>query len=207
MGAVATRDRVRDRGRARALRMRTALGNDLLGGRREHDVSQTFVASAVGVLQSYYSRIERGLAPGVTLEQLAIAFEVLGMDLTARAYPAGQPLRDAPQLRLLADLRTRIHSDARWLTEVALAMPGDQRSWDAIIRVNGIRIGVEAETRLRDVQAVQRRIGLKKRDDSMDRVILLLRATRTNHSLVRAFTAELRTTFPVTSNAALDALA
>jgi hypothetical protein len=41
-------------------------------------------------------------------------------------------------------------------------------------RIAGLRIGVEAETRARDRQELQRRVALKRRDGGVDRVILLL---------------------------------
>jgi putative N-acetylmannosamine-6-phosphate epimerase len=43
-------------------------------------------------------------------------------------------------------------------------MPGDRRAWDAVLLIGTAQIAVEAETRPRDVQALQRRIALKRRD-------------------------------------------
>ena len=48
------------------------------------------------------------------------------------------------------------------------------------------RVAVEAETRVTDFQALARRIALKQRDDSVERVILLVAATRGNRGAVRA---------------------
>ncbi len=72
-------------------------------------------------------------------------------------------------------------------TEVPLRIDGDKRAWDAVVLGKGIeRVAVEAETRITDFQALARRIALKQRDDSMDHVILLVAATRSNRAAVRA---------------------
>jgi hypothetical protein len=85
-------------------------------------------------------------------------------------------------------------------------MVGDRRAWDAVISGVGFRIGVEAETRIRDVQELLRRIALKKRDGGVDRVILLVADTRANRATLRAFDAVLKSSFPVSSRDALAAL-
>ena len=66
----------------------------------------------------------------------------------------------------------------RWRTEVPLLIPGDLRAWDATIVGPGFGVGVEAETRLRDLQAAARRTNLKQRDGELDHVILLVADTR-----------------------------
>ena len=45
-------------------------------------------------------------------------------------------------------LRAQLASEAGWATEVPLPNPGDQRAWDALIRVARVRVGVEADRRL-----------------------------------------------------------
>jgi hypothetical protein len=56
----------------------------------------------------------------------------------------------------------------------------------ALIRGPAWRIGVEAETVLDDVQAVERRLALKARDGEVDRVILLVADTKRNRRAVVA---------------------
>lgn len=203
---MATTERLVDRGRERARRLRTTVGNDLKGARLEHDLAQEVVSEASGIPQSWYSLMERGMAPGVTLEDLAVACQVVGLDLVLKTYPSGLRIRDAPQLELLADFRPLLARSARWQTEVPFDIPGDQRSWDAVIGLDAVRIGVGAETRLRDIQAVERRVNLKKRDSGVDRVILLVRASRSNLTVIRAMSDQLRANFPVDSKTALAAL-
>ena len=67
-----------------------------------------------------------------------------------------------------------------WSTEVALPMPGDLRAWDAVIRGAGWTIGVEAETVLDHIQALERRLALKRRDGGVDHLILLVAHTARN---------------------------
>jgi hypothetical protein len=94
----------------------------------------------------------------------------------------------------------------RWATEVPLPGTQDQRAWDALIGGQGFRIGVEAETRLRDVQAVERRVALKKRDSGLERVLLLLSDTRWNREQVRSAAGSLLGSFPIPSTEAIARL-
>jgi len=70
-----------------------------------------------------------------------------------------------------------------------------------------MRIGVEAETRLRDIQALERRVALKKRDGNLTRVVLLVADTRANRALIRSLGSTVQGAFPVPGRVALDALA
>ena len=77
-----------------------------------------------------------------------------------------------------------------------------------MIAVAGVRIAVEAETRPRDVQELQRRLASKMRDDpSISSVILLLSDTRHNRALVRDHGEVLRVDLPLPASAILAALA
>jgi hypothetical protein len=69
-----------------------------------------------------------------------------------------------------------------------------------------LRVGVEAELRPTDLQALQRRIALKKRDGLVDRVVLVLADTRHNRSLLRLVGDSLRDSFPIQGRAARAAL-
>ena len=67
-------------------------------------------------------------------------------------------------------------------------------------------MGVEAETRPRDIQALERRLALKMRDGGMGSVILLLAATRNNRLLLRTHGDALAERFPVPGPRALELL-
>ena len=66
-------------------------------------------------------------------------------------------------------------------------------------------IGVEGETRPTDMQELQRRLALKKRDGGVDRLILVLADTEWCRRLVRL--NDLDAAFPVPGKVALKALA
>jgi len=134
------------------------------------------------------------------------AAAVVGLELSARAFPGGSPLRDRAHLELLARLRARLGAEVGWQTEVPFPIPGDKRAWDALIRVVGLRIGVEAETRARDSQALQRRLALKRRDGHVDHIVLLLADTRHNRSFLRAAGEGFLADFPVSRAAVLERL-
>ena len=131
---------------------------------------------------------------------------VVGLDLSVKAYPGGEPIRDAGHLGLLRDFRACLHPSITWATEVPLPAPGDQRAWYGFIRGTGWRYVVEAETAPRDAQAMLRRLAQKQRDGDVDGVILVVRDT----SQVAAFLREIRglvaSTFPVEGARALELL-
>lgn len=174
--------------------------------RHQAGLSQLSVAAGIGISRSQYSRIERGRTPDLTIDMAARVFAVLGQTLHVQAFPAGDPLRDAAQLALLERLRASLHRSFRWLTEVPLPIPGDLRAWDATVSSAVVRIGVEGETRLRDLQAVERRVALKQRDGGMDRVILLVANTRHNREVVRLHGEVLSGRFPIPGPRALELL-
>ena len=125
----------------------------------------------------------------------------MGLDLSIRAYPGGRPLRDAAHAALLERLHRRVHRSLGWATEVPLPITGDLRAWDALIRGEDWRCGVEAETRPRDLQALERRLTLKLRDGGVDWLVLLLLDSRHNRALVREHGEQLATAVPAPRSA------
>ena len=138
--------------------------------------------------------------------QLARIGSVVGLDLSVRAYPNGAPLRDKAQLALLARFRERLSATLSVQSEVPLPISGDLRAWDLLILGAGDPIGVEAETRLADIQALERRIALKARDGHVSRVLLVASDTRGNRLAIRAAAQSLGDSFPVPGRVALAAL-
>jgi hypothetical protein len=116
---------------------------------------------------------------------------VLGMDVSLKLYPAGLPLRDGAQLALLGRFRSLLPEGIAWRSEVPIPIHGDLRAWDASIAGRGWIAFIDAETRLRDIQALQRRTALKQRDTPTTRVILLIADTRTNRSIMAGLMAPL----------------
>jgi hypothetical protein len=84
--------------------------------------------------------------------------------------------------------------------------PGDLRGWDAQTVLERQRIAIEAEMRLVDAQAIDRRVALKRRDSGVELVILLLPDTNWNRSVLAADRELLRANFPLDSRAILAAV-
>ncbi len=152
------------------------------------------------------SRIERGLNARVTLFDLARLHAVVGLDLSVRSYPGGQPIRDAAHVALLTDFRSALHRSIGWSTEVPLSTRGDARAWDGFLRTPDWRYGVEAETAPNDSQGLVRRIQLKQRDSHVDGVMLILRPTRQTQALLSAALPTLLNAFPIDGDQAMASL-
>lgn len=203
---MGSRERAVDIGAARARETITRLMAEARAARLTAGLGQDDVATALGISRSQYSRMERGLSPDLSIDRAARLFAVLGQDLSVRTFPAGDPIRDVAHAALLERLHVRCHHSFRWRTEVPFPDPGDLRAWDATAVCQTCRIGVEAETRLRDIQAVDRRLGLKERDGAMDRVVLLVLDSRSNREVLRSYGGTLAARFPVPGRRALELL-
>jgi hypothetical protein len=144
----------------------------------------------------------------VSIRQRARLLAVVGLELGARAYPAGAPLRDEAHRALLERLRARVSPDVAWRFEAPLPIVGDPRAWDAVLYLTNGQVAIEAETRPRDLQALQRRLALKRRDDPrIAAAVLLLADTRHNRGLVRDHAEALHADLPVAGMAILEAFA
>lgn len=209
---MAVRQRRSDIGAAVGRRLVLATAHEFKAARTASGLSQRSVAEAAGISRPQYGRIERGLAPEISIERIAVVAAALGLEPTLRLYPNGDPIRDEGHASLLERLHVRCHSSLIWRTEVPLPAPGDRRAWDALIRgVEPVsnatwRAGVEAETRPNDLQALDRKLALKERDGETDWLILLLLASRHNRALVRDHGAVLRARFPIDGRRALQRL-
>ena len=209
MVAVSTRERPVDRGRRLATADRVRIGHELRVARQVVGESVHVVGSAIEMSGMQVSRIERGILPTVSIEQLARLGAAVGLDVRVRAYPGPSPVLDAAQMALLGRLRARLPRHLLFRTEVPLPSVGDQRAWDASIsRLVGIAdvLPVEAETRLVDGQAQFRRISLKLRDSGLEHVLVVLADTRRNRDVLRGASSILSGDFPVSPRRALAAL-
>ncbi len=204
---MTSRERPADRGRRRGEQLRDELLREVRDGRVARNLSQRTLGRAIGLSDSQVSLIERGGQPDVSFVMVARLLAAVGLELSARAYPVGGGIRDAAQLALLERLRERVSRLFTWRSELPMPTAGDLRAWDAALIGRDLRIGVDAETRLRDVQAVDRRVMLKLRDSGFDRAVLVLAATRSNRLALREFGESLRANYPISSAEALRALA
>lgn len=177
---MGTKSGVTDRARRRIAEDDWQVRADIAGARRNSGLSQDAVGALCGISGSAAGRIESGATRIVDVRTLAAMAAAVGLDLRLRAYPAGDAIRDAGQLRLLERLKARIYPGLRWATEVPLPLKGDFRAWDAMIGGPDWRIPIEAETALDDLQATERKLALKRRDGDVDHVILLVADTSRN---------------------------
>lgn len=201
-------ERRRDRARQVSDRLRSEIGRDFRKTRSALDLSLEAVGRDAGLSRAQVGRIELGRHRHVALEDLVAVGTVLGLDVSVRAFPGGAPLRDVAHLSLLERFRPILHPSLSWAVEVPVmaADPADRRAWDAMIRGGAWRIGVEAETRVRDAQELERRCALKSRDGNVDHMVLLLSDTRWNRRAIRAAGVGLSEQFPLRTSAVLSAL-
>jgi transcriptional regulator with XRE-family HTH domain len=173
--------------------------------------SYAAIGRALRLAPAQVAQILRGRSPSLSIVRAAQVLEAVGLELSAKAYVGGPPLRDRAHLALLARLRSRSNPDLTWreelpVIEVAVAGHVDHRAWDAGIDGIGVRVRVEAETHVGDAQALERRLALKQRDGHEACVLLLLSDTRHHRTLLREAGHGLRAAFPVPQRAALSAL-
>ena len=201
----------RDDPAARARRrMRQSIGEliaDLRATRVSLGLSQDHVATAAGVSRLFVGRLERGELERVPPDELAAIAAVLGLDLRVATYPAGDPIRDNVQLRLLEAFRSRLHPSIAWRTEVPLPAGGDRRAWDAVAIADGEWTGIEGISRFGAVDATIRRVNLKLGDDArIHHAVLLVSDTVRNREALRLALGTVRADFPLQSREVLAAL-
>jgi transcriptional regulator with XRE-family HTH domain len=177
--------------------IRTTAGLEVRKARIAAGLSQGEAGAAVRMSHAQFGRIERATLEELTVEQLVRAAAAVGTELSVKLYPAGEPVHDRAQLRLLERMLAIAPPACRWRREVPLPMPGDLRAWDAVGELERQRMAVEAETRLRDIQALDRRLALKQRDGRIAVLVLVVADTRANRSVLAAHREALRPSFPL----------
>ena len=108
--------------------------------------------------------------------------------------------------RLQALLSTAMPHSPTWRTEVPIPIPGDQRAIDALLVLDGARVGFELETRLVDAQALARRATLKTRDAGLRSMILVVADTRANRTALAIAAPTLLPVFPLDPRQTMNAL-
>ena len=203
---MTTRQRPAAVGGVRGRSILAALVSEARIARLDRGLSLAEVGRAVGLSQPAMTRFEHGLVEDVGIIRMSQVLAVLGLELSARAYPGGQPLRDAGHVRLLLRFRALLHPSLSWATEVPLPAAGDLRAWDGMVRGPGWRYGTEAETHPTDAQAMVRRTELKQRDSQVDGVLLVLPDTRHVRMFLAAAADVLLSSFPVSGRRAIELL-
>ena len=141
----------------------------------------------------------------MSVDLAARVASVVGLQLASSLHPDGDPVRDRAHLALLARVRARISPALRWRAEVPIPIAGDLRSGDVLISGGEWDALLEAETRLGDLQLLERRAAAKQRDLGATRLILLVSDTHHNRDVVRLH-PELRDRFPVDTRTCLSRL-
>jgi transcriptional regulator with XRE-family HTH domain len=187
---MASTTRVLELAARRARRQIFDIGEELRERRLALALSQEHVAAAAGISRTRYGLIERGQAIDVSIIELARLTAVLGLQASVRLYPDGVPLRDVAHAERLTAFVAMVKPPVTCRLEVPLPQVEgrpERRAWDAILFSGRARCAIELEMRLRDVQALLRRIELKRRDDPTDAFVLLVADTRANRRTLAEF--------------------
>jgi transcriptional regulator with XRE-family HTH domain len=190
--------RALDRASQRTRRQLADFGDEVRERRITLGLSQAHVAAACRMSRNHYGKVERGQSRFLTLAEVNRIAAVLGLSPSIRLYPDGPAVRDAGQATRLNGFLSLVRPPIRHRIEVPL--PGvadriDQRAWDAVLYLGEERCAIELEMRLRDVQALVRRVDLKRRDDPTASFLLLVADTRSNRLVLASF-AELFADLP-----------
>jgi transcriptional regulator with XRE-family HTH domain len=200
------KERSTDRGTRRGAAIVVELGRELRLARLQHGLSQEALGHAIGMSDTQVGRIERGEVPGASVVCLTRLLSVAGLELSARVSDRRSAARQGATgiAQTVSEDRLRPPSRGGRKSQSAPSAtfgPGTRYSVSA-----RIEMGIEAETRLTDLQAVQRRITLKCRDREVGQAVLLLAGTRTNRVMIRTFETSIRNAFPIPGRVALRAL-
>jgi transcriptional regulator with XRE-family HTH domain len=205
MGAMANRQRLLTMGIRRGERFCSEFGQTIRDARLGLGLTQHQLGQFVRMSESQIGRIERAMPPYADFIEASKLAQVLGLELSVKCFATGAAVRDVGHVRLLDRLRAETPL-VDWSLEHAIPIPGDPRAWDARAVVDGTAIGVAAETRLHDVQALLRREHGKMRDSDVELLILLVLGSRANRETLRHIRESLRTDLPLDSREMLAAL-
>ena len=181
---MATRETRQQRGHRRGDEALRRLVSELRDERRVAGLSQAELAAELHWSQTEISRLERNLYPAIALVRLAEIAAALGLELSAGLHRNGDGLRDRGQQAVASRLLAIVAPVIKRWREVPLPNHGDRRSWDVLLRLGSTLIGVEIETRIRDMQALVRKIRERERDGGVDHVLLVLADSAHNRALV-----------------------
>jgi len=181
---MATRETRQQRGRRLGMQALRRVVTELRDERQLAALSQRSLAQQLGVSQAEVSRLEQFEFPTVSLVRLSETAAILGLELSVSLHRKGDAVRDSGQQAAVARFLACLSPAYTASREVLLPHVGDQRSWDILLRLDGLLIGVELETRIRDVQALVRRIRERERDGGADEVMLVVSDTAHNRALV-----------------------
>jgi len=183
------------------------VGRELRLARVRSGMIQRQVGGLVGRSASHISRVERGKVRRASVPELMTIAAAVGLKLWVKVFPAGRRPIDAPQLALLDAFNSRLHPSWKRQMEAVVPIAGDLRAVDELIRNDACSCAVEAITRFIDAQAQVRSASAKQRDIGADRLILLIKASRSNRRMLHEAEPVLRDSFPIRTRGAMRSLA
>ena len=180
---MATTETRRMRGRRIGKELQRAAIGELATARISAGVSQATLARQLGINQSEVSRILGGKR-NPTFIRLSELASLLGLQPALRLFRVTESLRDAGQQKLIARFRSVLSKAWHVAVEAPFPTLGDLRSWDLLLRLgSSFRVGVEAETRVRDIQELVRRIRQRELHGGVDVILIVLSDTAHNRAL------------------------
>jgi transcriptional regulator with XRE-family HTH domain len=179
---------------------------ELRVARQEAGISQRALAAEVGWYQSELNRLELFRLETISIVRLAEIASVLGLKLSASLHPFGEASRDQGQQSVYARFRPLVAAPYALTREVPFPGVGDLRSWDAMLKLDALLVGVELETRVRDIQACVRKIRAREQHGGADEILLVLADTRHNRRIVEELRETLGPRYATPPSALLAAL-
>jgi hypothetical protein len=152
------------------------------------------------------SAVERRHPKAMNLELIARQAAVLGLRLSVKLYPLGDPIRDVAQVRYITKFLDRIAHVWKVSLDVPIPLPSDLRAID-IVLVGACVVAVEVVTRLRDVQATIRAAQLKQRDFGARRLVIVVAGTEANRRAMAEARLALSAAFDLDTQHVMRALA
>lgn len=184
-----------------------SVADELRNARLARGLSQTQVGRAVGTRRVRISAVERRVASAMTVDQLARQASVLGLKLSIRLYPLGEPIRDVAQVKYTNRFVQRVGSAWRVVAlDDPIPIPGDLRAIDVVLDGPCI-VAVEVVTRFRDIQAELRAAQIKKRDYGAARLVIVVAATHANRKALDEARSALESVFDLDSQRTMRLLA
>jgi transcriptional regulator with XRE-family HTH domain len=181
---MGTKETRKQRGQRRGAEIATAAVRTLREARVSAGVSQAELAREAGWSQSFTSLLERSRVPEASFLDLCIAASVLGLEPSLTFHRVGPAIRDKGHEALIGRLMHLLSPAWHVAREVPFPNTGDPRWWDLLLRLPDYRLGVEAETRIRDMQAMVRRMKERAREGRADALLLILSDSAHNRELV-----------------------
>jgi transcriptional regulator with XRE-family HTH domain len=194
------------RGQVAGARAVAALLAEVRTARHEANLSQDALSKRLGWAQTRYSRFERNADP-ITVEDVCLVAAVLALRPRFDLHRVDEGLRDQGGQRLIERFCGLL--SPVWIVRREAPFPtlGDLRSWDVLIRVGtSFRAGIEAETRLRELEELVRRIRQRELHGGVDEILIVLSNSAHNRSNVNALRSALGASYTTSPRELIGAL-